>query len=495
MKAKYIYAALLGVLAVLSSCSDKFLDNETNEYLTDERKKELIDESPKSAALLVEGSLNGVYNTLVDNGLNGNTNHDYFGLKSIHLATDLTSEDMVQDKHHHFGFDYNIDNRGDTFRRTRLMWALFYKMVSSSNIILKEFFAKEPESPVMKSQKAKTIALRGIAYYYLVNLYQQTYKGNENAPGVPLLLKPEDENMPREKVSKVYESIVSDLTYAALNGTVTEDKKDADKLVAAAYLAKAYAHMEKWDSVAKYSAMAIEDNQLMPAGTYLGGLGDISNTEWLWGFDINATTSTLYASFYSHIDNTIQGYAGALAVTKSIHNALYNKIPQSDVRKKLFINLQLFPDIAKKYEGTSVYKNYVSIKYQTNANFEGDYCFLRVADPYLLLAEAYAELGDVANAQKTLSDFVKTRNSSYDVSLFATKEQLIEETRFQRRIELWGEGTAFFDFKRWKLGINRTVAGTNHRTKLVVPAGDKSFIYQIPKGEMDANPNIGVQNP
>lgn len=32
---------------------------------------------------------------------------------------------------------------------------------------------------------------------------------------------------------------------------------------------------KKWDSVAKYSAMAIEDNQLMPAGTYLGGLGDI----------------------------------------------------------------------------------------------------------------------------------------------------------------------------------------------------------------------------
>lgn len=59
----------------------------------------------------MEGSLNGVYNTLVDNGLNGNTNHDHFGLKSIHLATDLTSEDMVQDKHHHFGFDYNIDNR------------------------------------------------------------------------------------------------------------------------------------------------------------------------------------------------------------------------------------------------------------------------------------------------------------------------------------------------------------------------------------------------
>jgi hypothetical protein len=66
-----------------------------------------------------------------------------------------------------------------------------------------------------------------------------------------------------------------------------------------------------------------------------------------------------------------------------------------------------------------------------------------------------------------------------------------------RRIELWGEGFSLNDYKRWKIGINRT--GSNHRSDalIVLPAGDKKFFYMIPQREFDTNSALtsADQNP
>jgi hypothetical protein len=67
----------------------------------------------------------------------------------------------------------------------------------------------------------------------------------------------------------------------------------------------------------------------------------------------------------------------------------------------------------------------------------------------------------------------------------------------QRRCELWGEGFRFFDLKRLNLDLNR--ANLGHTESLwnaagYFPAGDKNFVFLIPKQEIDANP-LMVQNP
>ena len=38
----------------------------------------------------------------------------------------------------------------------------------------------------------------------------------------------------------------------------------------------------------------------------------------------------------------------------------------------------------------------------------------------------------------------------------------IKELMVQRRIELWGEGHVYFDYKRLRLGVSRTYEGTNY---------------------------------
>jgi hypothetical protein len=66
-----------------------------------------------------------------------------------------------------------------------------------------------------------------------------------------------------------------------------------------------------------------------------------------------------------------------------------------------------------------------------------------------------------------------------------------------RRADLWGEGQRFLDIKRLNKGMDRRDLGHNPaqwNAASNFPAGDKNFVFLIPKQEIDANPNM-VQNP
>jgi hypothetical protein len=71
----------------------------------------------------------------------------------------------------------------------------------------------------------------------------------------------------------------------------------------------------------------------------------------------------------------------------------------------------------------------------------------------------------------------------------------VEDVFLQRRIELWGEGFGYFDLKRLNKDVDRTYSGSNHRTQIVVPAGDVKWVYQIPTAEIQENPLITENNP
>lgn len=459
--------------AALTGCSSDYFDDVETPYITQKQKEELTGD-PAALPRIVKAELESVYKVLIEYDLNGNTAHDFFGIKAIHLATDLMGEDMVQTAHHHFGFDYNLENREAPYRRTRLMWTFFYKVIASSNDFIVKYLNDEAKmTPELEAVKAEVLTLRGWAYYHLVNLYQQTYKGNETAPGVPLSLPGTPAKLPRAKVEDVYKQIVADLTYGVEKGMITDGNHlDADKRVAAAYLAKTYAAMEDWSNTEKYAKTAIGGASI----AFPTNFNKVDNDDVLWGYDINEQTSTVYASFFSHMDSTIPGYAGALGVFKAIHNKLYDQIPDTDVRKAWW----------------SAGNKYANVKFKSPNDFTGDYIYIRTADPYLLYVEALEAQGKVEQAVTALKNFLTPRGVSESVE--ANQGNLRDFIRLQRRIELWGEGTAHFDQKRWKIGVNRDKEGTNHRTKVNLAPGAAEFVYQIPKAEMDQN-DLLEQNP
>lgn len=119
--------------------------------------------------------------------------------------------------------------------------------------------------------------------------------------------------------------------------------------------------------------------------------------------------------------------------------------------------------------------------------------FMRAAEMVLAEAEAAYWNNDVTTAQNCLNEINGVRIPGYKCTL--TGEDLWKEVVKTRRIELWGEGHNWTDFKRWKLPINRRpwvkddvtsgnwtdeCAGAvpveeNYGWRLKVPAGEFEF--------------------
>lgn len=73
--------------------------------------------------------------------------------------------------------------------------------------------------------------------------------------------------------------------------------------------------------------------------------------------------------------------------------------------------------------------------------------YMRGAEMLLIEAEAACQNGDNATAQSCLKELMAKRDKTYNFS--GTGAELLAEVKLQRRIELWGEGFNWFDYKRW----------------------------------------------
>jgi hypothetical protein len=97
------------------------------------------------------------------------------------------------------------------------------------------------------------------------------------------------------------------------------------------------------------------------------------------------------------------------------------------------------------------------------------------------------------------------RDSAYDVTAFGTQEAFMEHIKFQRGLELWGEGFSFQDKIRWDDPIDHGANGGSGASETLYQAGyfqdrpsvNPKWVFKIPQREIDANPNLtsADQNP
>jgi starch-binding outer membrane protein, SusD/RagB family len=480
----------------LFSCKKDFLDTRPQGRFLEQDVRELGEASASSLIKVVDPTMKGIYTYMYSYNTSSRASgrHDDFGQKSIDLSTDMMTEDIVQVVHHWFGFDYLLDDREAAFARTFTNWNFYYRIVSISNKIASQIDPTVTDAP-LKAVRGQALAMRAYCYLNLVQLYQQTYKGNETAPGVPLYADALSDGRPRAPMQEVYDQIEDDLLEAIglLAGFTRISKEQINQNVARGILARAYLNMERWADAASQANLAKAGFAPMSAAQYNAGFNDINNPEWMWGGDITSTTSSFVASFFGLMDNTSTStYNGALGVYRLIDKKLFDQIPLTDERRKAF-RAPTDPPPASNANMPV----YASSKFRDIfPGNDGDYLYMRGAEMYLIEAEALARNNNNSGAAQVLFSLVSTRNPAYTLST-NTGQALIDEIILQRRIELWAEGFSLNDYKRWKRGINRT--GSNHRAdaQLVIPAGDKRFFLQIPQREFETNPAFTAadQNP
>ena len=124
----------------------------------------------------------------------------------------------------------------------------------------------------------------------------------------------------------------------------------------------------------------------------------------------------------------------------------------------------------------------------------------RSSEMYLIEAEANCHLtpSKEAEARQLLKELIRDSGRDPQYTCDKSGQALLDEIKFYRRIELWGEGFSWFDFKRRKDTIVRHTFedGGNYMTSAAVtinPEDANNWMWVIPAKEYEYNNAINKQ--
>jgi hypothetical protein len=445
-------------------------------------------------------AINGIYRSFVVRYL---SSQGHSGHPAMMIILDHLGEDMVigtTAASWHVGETRWTAHRSDVNVFSQFPYEMYYRFIGNANIGIANIDKAVGPQSDKNTLKGEALALRAFSYFNLVQLYGKRYDaaGKPNAQlGVPLVLEPTTEGKARNNVEEVYTQINKDLdAAAALLTSARANKSHINLNVVKGLQARVALVQQNWANAAKYAAEARAGYLPMTAAQYSDGFQDITNPEWMWGFDHLEDQTEYFGGYHSYISCN---YNSTVIRTypKAINSLLYNQISPTDVRASMWVRTPTAANTVIPPGGVRV--PFLNQKFRLpgvpSTSAMGDVPYMRAAEMYLIEAEAKVRLGDNAGAATVLSALIKTRDANY-VTSTKTGTALLDEILLHRRIELWGEGHRFLDLKRTNAPLNRN--GANHIASVVllydVAPGDVRWEFLIPRREINSNTAI-VQNP
>ena len=212
-----LFSAIVGI--VLTGCGDAFFDTENAGVASKEEIDEIGSSSPDALIKVVEPLMLGLNNYTAQYNTSGkatsdNPMHGDFGLMSIYHLGDVMNEDLAFEVAGSgwFTYDYQLDYWSEQYVRPYFYWNFFYSIIGKANDIISKISESVTDSN-LKAYRGEALVYRAFAHAYLAQMYQQTYIGNEDAPGVPIVLTPEEAESAvagRAPLRQVYEQIEKD---------------------------------------------------------------------------------------------------------------------------------------------------------------------------------------------------------------------------------------------------------------------------------------------
>lgn len=533
------FVALLGSAMLLTtSCSD--LDtNPSGSTMSDGQLNEVLAQDPSK----LKSEVSGMYANMIEYGAiaqwYGDVRHYDFGYASTMMMMDASGQDEPSQVsgYNWYNKPLRFVDRTANSETTYFIWNQCYKNIKVANDVLKSVDL-ENLSDVAKSYVGQAYAMRAFEYFTLIQLYQFTYKGHEDAAGVPLVTEKTTEaeanNNPRAAVKDVYKQIMDDLNIAIDYLTDSRSaKSEINRQVAYGLRARVNLVMQNWsDAVADAKKAAEGYTPLSKEAAAAPGFNDVSASNWIWGNIVDESNDIVQTGILNFpammCSFTGNGYSPTYAC-RMINSKLWKEIPSTDVRKGWWIDENLNSSIVdSKYvvhqkkdedeEGNvvkylAVYNQtgdkvaditepYTNVKFGAYKNQYGnelnacDIPLMRVEEMILIQAEATAMGGNVEEGKRILENFVRTyRDPSYTCNA-STAEGVQDAVWFQRRVELWGEGFSFTDLLRLKKPLDRTGANYEVSVRFNLPAESPIFLYLIPEDEENHNEAlVGNNNP
>jgi len=406
-------------------------------------------------------------------------------------ATDVIGLQKIDDMIH--------DAENDQLSR---IWQYMYEGINRANYMVEN--SDKMDFPRKNELYGEVHFLRAFFYFELTKFF-----GDVPLFTTSRLTAGDSATLSRSPQSEVYALIEADLK-AAISALPLEKSTNgrATSLTAHALLGKVYLYQDKFDEAASILEPLIGLYSLPadPQSTFLKGgengsesVYEIQHTKesnwWDWGYVPQGTEGN-----FGVIHHGIRGYSGPLYSSGWSFNVptqdLVDAYAAGDKRKDVAVlDIEAWAtSTGAKYTTGYEHTGYFNNKYipragesqaQQELNYETNYRAIRYADVLLMAAEANnrASSPNVSKAQNYLN---QVRARAYGNSLNAsssTGTTLTQEIWDERRLELAGEGSRFFDLVRTGQAasvISGFVAG-------------KHELFPIPQTEIDVS-NL-TQNP
>ena len=353
----------------------------------------------------------------------------------------------------------------------------------------------------------------------LAQLYGDRWSSSNNGATDAVVLRLDEglEDLPLSTLADTYNQVYADLDEAiSLYTSSGLDRTSGNNFevnldVAHAIYARAALTKEDFANAEKYAKLARENYPLMSNTEYLDGFAS-PTSEWIWSIYDGSDETIYFYSYQAYI--AYNSTASAVrTIPKSISKDLYTTIPESDIRRDLFLDpvasgqkfnattgqgdadalsyiRGLYSDIPANAQA------YAYMQFKIKANDMpgvGHTNNFRSSELLLIEAEAKHRQGKSASeVQALLNELTKAtgRDPQYNCTL--TGDALFDEIKKYRGIELWGEGFDWFDAKRWGDSIERTSFGNggNFQDILAVtiaPNAKNAWKLVVPTKEVDYN--------
>lgn len=496
------YKLLVLACLITFSCSCKKLIeiNPPTKTITTEK----VFQSPE----MVDAALAGLYSQLIT-GIGSMTFSNggftiYSGMSADELVNANSTNDA--DDYQFLSNKININNGvpGNS------IWIPAYQVIYKTNAII-EGVNNSKSQNLTDSLRAQTIGeakfVRAFCYFYLVNSFGD----------IPLVLTTDFTKtalIERTPVADVYTQMISDLEEAQSKlGTdyaITKGQRiRPNKWAATALLARVHLYLKHWDEAEKNATAVINAGRFTlpaePDSVFVN-----NSQEAIWQLMLNAINiqpgnvtwegkNMVPFVRLTSLDPSVQAIfldpaifptqASFFIPTYYLSAQLASAFEAGDKRKAKWTDSLPTPAIAP-YNGITLYFAFKYKEQQSQANgpITQYYVILRLAEQYLIRAEARAQLnntGGAADDVNTIRERAGLANTTAN-----TREALLDAVAQERRVELFAEwGHRWLDLKRTQKA-DQVLSQITYKQ----PWQTTQLLYPIPAKEMSDNPHI-TQNP
>ncbi len=483
---KYAISLLL-VQVLLTSCF--------KEYLDPVPKTAISDLSAFDTKSRIEGQIRGIYSSFKSG--------QYLGGR-FQVYNDIRGDDylMLQNNGVTGMMTWNHTITAST-NEVQNLWDAIYAAVNRVNLFLDGLEASKAKiisgniltQAEFDRYKGEALALRGIAYHHLIQLYAKPYKAGASNFGAILRLKAAksgaDNSQARETLAKTYEQILSDLNTAeTLLPTVTAGTANSaayvtrvHKNTVIAFKTRVYLHMEAWSNV------ITEANKIVPTAAPFVSPSGVANALASTFVSIFRTPYTTAESILSMpmTSAELPGTQNGLAHYFSASTVGNNEYPINPLSVVWSSTAFLATDARKvlvspSTVGGTVY-NFIN-KYSLFPH--SDWApVIRYAEVLLNLAEAEARQNGVTTRAVALLNAVYLRSNTggtaFTTASFANADAFVNRLMLERNLEFLGEGIRNMDTMR-RLAAHGAKAGVN-----AVPSTSPVYVWPIPQTELNTN--------